>query len=80
MQYNSIVSAISLKEHIFKGQFIKDTRSFCAYITWKLMLINNCTKHNNKNTNKNDVKPTAFLKWNLELVIKGFPDGSWTMY
>lgn len=40
------------------------------------MLINNCIKYNNKNINKNDVKLIVFLKWNLELVIKGFFDGS----
>lgn len=38
------------------------------------MLTNKCTKHIYKNINIKCVQPSAFLKLNSELVLKGFPE------
>lgn len=38
------------------------------------MLTNKCTKHIYKNINIECVQPSAFLKWNSELVLKCFPE------
>lgn len=77
MQYNSIISAISkfLKGTQFsKVNFSKLQRPFVPMLYGKLMLMNKCTKHIYKNINIKCVQPSAFLKWNSELVLKVFPE------
>lgn len=44
------------------------------HVYGNLMLTNICTKHIYKTINIKYVKPTAFFKWNSELVLKGFPE------